>query len=116
MLFTIRKSAQVSLPKHIMLIVVLVSVHSYFISVYLPMCLSAIITAFAFLRIPLSSKELGFIHNPLTIQKKVWTVGGLTKLTSYQIRIRYDSVCTPTELRAVKYKYSVSIYFLSAFQ
>lgn len=65
MLFTIRKWAQVSLPKHK---TVLVSVHSYimflhtvFLWVFRPL------TAFAFLRNPLSSKELGLTHVQLTI-------------------------------------------------
>lgn len=78
MLFTIRKSAQVSLPKHKM---VLVSVHSYNISPYcFPVGLSTELTAFAFLRNPLSSKELGLTHVQLTINYiyvVLWTLKDL---------------------------------------
>ena len=47
---------------------VLVSVHSYNVSpYYFPVGLSTNLTAFAFLRNPLSSKELGLTHVQLTI-------------------------------------------------
>ena len=65
MLFTIRKWAQVSLPKHkwFWYLSTVINVSPY----YFPVGLSTNLTAFAFLRNPLSSKELGLTHVQLTI-------------------------------------------------
>ncbi len=65
MLFTFRKWAHVSMPKHI-IYNGLVSVHSLSLH-FVFLCVFRQLTALASLRNPLSSTELGFIYNQLTL-------------------------------------------------
>ena len=47
---------------------------------------------------------------------QVWNIKDLPSCSLVRYDYKYDSVYTPTEIRAVKYKYQKTIYFLSAFQ
>ena len=70
--------------------VVLVSVHSYNVSpYYFPVGLSTNLTAFAFLRNPLSSKELGLTHVQLTMTTNKLVVWTLKDLPSSSL-VRYE--------------------------
>ena len=88
-----------------------VSIHSYNLLIFL---LSFDINGICFFQNPLPPKELHFIHNPLTSQKKTFEQDfkWFTKLTFCQIRMRDSPTCTPTNLWVAKYKYDENTYFL----
>ena len=111
MLFTIRKWAQVSLPKHSWFWYLSTVIKCFSISVFL--WVFRPLTAFAFLRNPLSSKELGFTHAQLTILQinNGMDFKWLTKFISCQIRAKDDSAFTPADIWVVKYKYGYNYLF-----
>lgn len=84
MLFTIRKLAQVSLPKHIWF--------WYLSIVIIDLCMSSYVpfdklTAFAFLRNPLSSKEIG-LHS----QSAYHIIYYMDRRRTYQVNLSSDTI------------------------
>lgn len=110
MLFTIRKSAQVSLPKHYRFwyLSIIIFLHIVFL------CVFRQYDSFSFSSKSYILCRIG-LHSQLAYHKLYFMdCKGLTELISYQIRTRDDSVCTPADLWVVQYKLIVRVYFLSA--
>ena len=95
---------------------VLVSIPQLYSSLYcFPMCLSTIGQHSPFFEILYPPYKIR-LRSHLAYHTQVWNIKDLPSCSLVRYDYKYDSVYTPAEIRAVKYKYQKTIYFLSAFQ